>query len=319
MKVLKYILKYFFILLIIVFILLSIIPYFFSDNLNVAVSKPYSNSYFFSYNHTNFHFRLFVPKHIQHKTVLVHGFSASTFSFRHNIDSLISNNHLVVAMDMPAFGYSDKTETANYTDTNKIQSIHFLLTMINKLTNHQQWNLIGHSMGGTVIGQFASAYPQETNSLIFIDGLPFSSTHSSLQNIILYPPLLKWADIILKYKFLNVLSFQELLSSAYGQPADKLSVAGYMEPFKIQNSGSSIFRMAAHSGYAMISDSVINIIPKLIIWGKKDQWIPIENATDYFSKPNTTSLVVPNAGHCPMETHPEKVNAAITNFISNLD
>jgi len=205
---------------------------------------------------------------MKHKALLIHGFSASTFSFRNNIDTLLANNTLVVVMDMPSFGYSDKSEYANYTDSNKIMGIHYVLKMIDKLSNNQKWNLIGHSMGGTVIGQFASKHAEQTQSLIFIDGLPYSQTHSQFQNLALYPPILKWADIILEKKFLDLTSFNALLSSAYNLPADKKSTEGYMKPFQNIGSGSAIFRMAANSGYVSIIDAKINSIPKLIIWGK---------------------------------------------------
>jgi pimeloyl-ACP methyl ester carboxylesterase len=319
MRIIQLFFKWLFIILISTFFILSILPYFFSNHLKDAPDKPYNNSFFFNYNHTKFHFRLFVPKHIKHKALLIHGFSASTFSFRNNIDSLVNNNTLVVAMDMPAFGYSDKSEQANYTDTNKTQAIRFLLNHIDKLSNTNKWHLLGHSMGGTFIGQYASRFPEQIHSLIFIDGLPFSQTYSRLQSLALYPPLLKWADVILERRFLNLKSFQELLSSAYSQESNNESVYGYMKPFETKNSGSAIFRMAAHSGYALTNDSVINTIPKLIIWGKNDQWIQITNATQYLNKPNTQSLIIEDAGHCPMETHPQKVNKAITNFISKLE
>jgi pimeloyl-ACP methyl ester carboxylesterase len=174
-------------------------------------------------------------------------------------------------------------------------------------------------MGGSVIGQYASKFSEQIQSLIFIDGLPFSQTHSIFQSLALYPPLLKWADVILEHKFLNIKSFQELLSSAYSKDADIESATGYMKPFEVNNSGSAIFRMAAHSGYSNTNDSVINSIPKLIIWGKNDQWIPITNASTYLKKPHTQSFIIEDAGHCPMETHPQKVNKAITDFISKLE
>ncbi len=319
MRFIKAFFKWFFIIISSSFLILSIIPYLFSSHLKDAPTKPYNNSYFFKYNQTLFHFRLFVPKHIKHKALLIHGFNASSFSFRKNIDSLTKHNTLVIAMDMPAFGYSDKSGNANYSDTNKIQAIHYLLNQVDKIHYDHKWNLIGHSMGGNVIGAFASTYPQQTQSLIFIDGLPFSQTHSSLQAVALYPPLLKWADLVLEKKFLNIASFQELLSSAYNESADVNSADGYMKPFKTKNSGSAIFRMAANSGYATIHDSILNQFQKLIIWGKQDQWIPIENAYESFNKNNTQTFVIQDAGHCPMETHSEKVNTAIINFISKLE
>ena len=319
MKLIKRVFKWFFIILISAFLILSTIPYFFSNHLKEAPKKPFDNSYFFYYNHTKFHVRIFVPKQIKKQALFIHGFSASTFSFRHNIDTLVKNNTLVIAMDMPSFGYSDKSEHADYSDTNKIQAIHDFLNQINQFTRIKKWTLIGHSMGGTTIGQFASSYPEQTQSLIFIDGLPFSQKHSTLQILALYPPLLKWADVILEQKLLSTASFQELLSSAYSKSADSSSVNGYMAPFKIKHSGSAIFRMAAHSGYTSVNESTINKIPKLIIWGKNDQWIPIENANESLTKPNTQSLIIKDAGHCPMETHAYEVNSAITNFISKLE
>ena len=320
MKFIKRFTKWLFIVLISIFIILSAVPYFFSNHLKEAPTKPFVNSYFFEFNRTKFHFRLFIPKHIEHKVLLVHGFSGSTFSFRNNIDSLVKNNSLVVAMDMPAFGYSDKSEHANYTDSNKINGIHFLLQEIDKHCNSKKWHLVGHSMGGIVIGQFASNYAQQTRSLIFIDGLPFKQTpHSFLQTLILYPPLLKWADLILEKKFLSFQSFQRILSSAYSQNADTLSIEGYMKPFEIKGSGSAIFRMGANYNYPSFNDSIINTVPKLIIWGNKDEWVPIMSAIDYLNKPNTKSLIIDDAGHCPMETHPEKVNTEIIDFISKLE
>ena len=153
MRIIVSFFKWIFIILISLFLILSAIPYFFSNHLKEAPIKPFANSYFFTYNNTKFHFRLFVPKQIKHKALLIHGFSASTFSFRNNIDSLLNKNTLIVAIDMPAFGYSDKSEDANYTDTNKIQAIHFLLQHIDQLSPEKRWNLIGHSMGGVTISQ----------------------------------------------------------------------------------------------------------------------------------------------------------------------
>jgi pimeloyl-ACP methyl ester carboxylesterase len=319
MRIFKLFFKWLLISLIFIFIAFSSIPYFFSENKSITIIKPFSNSYFFTYNNTTFHYRLFIPNKIKSQTCLIHGFGASSFSFRKNIDSLLSINSLVVTMDVPGLGFSDKSSRANYTDTNKINSIHLLLTEITKKTKIEKWNLIGHSMGSITIGQFASKYPAETNALIFIDGLPFHQKHSIFQSGTLYPPLLKWADFILEKQLLNIQTFQNLISSAYNQPADSLSALGYLKPFKISNSGSAIFRMANGMGYANINDSIIYSLPKLVIWGKQDQWIPLSLANDFIKKPNTTSLILDNSGHCPMETHPNEVNNTITNFISNLN
>ena len=319
MKTIKRIGKWLLIVVGSTFILLSVLPYLIQDNLSEAPIKPFPNSEYFIFNNTKFHFKLFIPKQIQHKVVFIHGLNGSTFSFRNNIDSLLSINALVLLIDMPAFGYSDKNPAANYSDTNKIQAIHFILTKIDNFTNTNGWNFIGHSMGSSVIGQLASAYPKQTRSLIFIDGIPFMTHYSFFQKILLYPPLLKWADIVIRKITFKKNTVKKLLSSAYHKEADDESAEGYLKTFKIKNSGSSIFRMFADIGHSEINDSIINSLPKLIIWGKQDNWIPIQVGSKYFNKPRTRTLLIENAGHCPMETHCNEVNHAITNFISKLE
>ena len=175
--------------------------------------------------------------------------------------------------------------------------------------------LIGHSMGVSVIAESASAYPKQTNSLIFIDSKPFMTSYSVFQEMLLYPPLLKWVDIIV-----SKISFKKnTVSSAYHKEADDESAEGYLKTFKIKNSGSSIFRMFADIGHSKINDSIINSLPKLITWGKHDNWIPIQVGSKYFNKPQTTTVLIDNSGHCPMKTHYNELNHAITYFISNLD
>lgn len=315
-KIIFKILKWAFVSLIVVLILASIIPYFFNLKNADAAEKPYANSYFFNYENTSYHYQLAVPKLIKHKILLIHGFSASTFSFRNNIESLLQQNCLVLAIDMPAFGYSDKTENANYSDVSKINAINKLLEKINSENkNSDAWIVLGHSMGANTSAQLASVFPGQVKALIWIDGAAIPIKNSQFQKLALYPPLLKWADVVLEKKYLNFNSFKELLSSAYSQEADSVAVNGYLEPFKKQGSGSAIFRMFANSGNVIVNDSVLALKPKLVIWGKNDQWIPFSKIQQDL-KGNI--VLIEDAGHCPMETHASLVNDYIIQFLKTM-
>lgn len=319
MKRLKTITKWLILFVASVFIILSITPYLFKLHNQRTFYKPYTNSRFFEWNTTQFHYRLFIPRHIKHKVILIHGFSASSFSFRHTIDSLLSVQSLVVTIDLPAFGFSDKNPDANYTDSNTVNAIHVLLNSINKVTNANAWHCAGHSMGAGFAGKLCSKFPEQIQSLIFIDGLPMKQEHTVWQAITLYPPLLRWSDVILEKKFLNQTAFSELLSSAYSKPADSVSVSGYLQPFYTSGSGSAILRMFAHTGFVQTDDSIINQKKQLIIWGKNDSWIPLSALNAYPQNKNQSRYIIDGAGHCPMETHPEAVNKLITDFISTFN
>lgn len=77
--------------------------------------------------------------------VLIHGFLSSSFSYRHLIP-LLTKEGTVIALDLPPFGKSDKSNHFTY-------SYHNLATIIIDLIEHLQLQnivLVGHSMGGQI-------------------------------------------------------------------------------------------------------------------------------------------------------------------------
>lgn len=322
MQLIKKIVKWFFITLGCILVLLMILPYFFSIQERELPQdyKPYNNSEFLISYNTHIHYQTWKPEtdSIKNHIVLIHGFSGSTFSFRNNIDTLVNNGNIVVAIDMPAFGYSDKSEEANYNDTIRLELIQQVLT---KISPNKKWVLIGHSMGASIIGAFASRFPENTNKLVFIDGPAFDNTQeepSVINKLALFPPIKQWAEVIGKRKFANYNSFNELLSSAYSQQPQQLDVLGYLQPFYYKGSASAIFNMSANSGYAKINKNQLSKFPMLLIWGEEDQWIPISTGQEFKEQnPSIKFENIKKAGHCSMETHANEVNAKILNFLNN--
>lgn len=312
LKILKWIVIFIFFL----FIILSIMPYLFSINKKSSEIKPYQNSELFYFQNTKYHYRVFKTKQIKQKIALIHGFSASTFSFRYNSDFLSQNNCHVIAIDMPGFGFSDKSDSANYSDSSRINAIHGILKKQDSiLNNSEKWILVGHSMGANASAKYATMYPNHLKALIWIDGAVINQKLSPLNKLVLYPPLLRWADVILEKYFLNHEKFAELLSSAYSSVPDSADVEGYLAPFRISGSGSAIFRMYAQTGNIIVNENSLNQFPKLVIWGKNDTWIPFTNIQKDI-KGNV--VLIDGAGHCPMETHSQEVNNIIINFITRL-
>ena len=318
---LKKILKVISIGLLIFFVLFSIVPYFFSTETKELLpnEKPFSNSNFITINCTKIHYRVWIPKgKIEHKIFLVHGFSGSTFSYRKNVDTLVENGSLVIAMDLPGFGYSDKSDSANYASDITFEAMNKITSLYNCACD-EKFVFLGHSMGASLVSIYASNFPNHVKSIILIDGLPveWNTDGWFFRQLLSYPPLLQWANVLTKSYFAKPEKFKTLLSSAYAQPADSISVNGYLLPFTYKNSGSAIFRMAVANSTITFKKVAFKKIPLLIIWGKNDTWIPIK-ALEGFTKqyPEAKTYQVEKSGHCPMETKSNEVNGILINFIT---
>ena len=77
--------------------------------------------------------------------VLIHGWNASTFSFRYTIPEL-ARHHRVVALDLKGYGYSGRPAKGDYSLTAQAELVRRLM---DRLDIHRA-DVIGHSMGGAV-------------------------------------------------------------------------------------------------------------------------------------------------------------------------
>lgn len=72
-------------------------------------SQAFAESRYVHVGNTLVHFRQWEPQApTLGKVLMVHGLGGSTFSWRHNVKPLVSAGYLVVAVDLPGFGYSDR-------------------------------------------------------------------------------------------------------------------------------------------------------------------------------------------------------------------
>ncbi len=320
MKWLKKILKILGYTLLIGFVVMSILPYLLSvsEKENDFKTKPFSNSEFFTQDKTTIHYRTWVPDSVKHYVLMIHGFAGSTFSFRNNIDALIQNKCAVVAIDLPGFGFSSKDDVTNYSDTFQVQIIKKLIdTKLNLAT--KKWVLMGHSMGALSIANFASTYPNKVDRLIFIDGVYNLEPNNSsfVQFILKYPPIKRWSNVLVNKKTNDSKSFAEILTDAYGEKADSNAVNGYKLPLSYSNSGSAIVQFASTKKTISVNESTLKNIPKMIVWGTEDKWIPKKTADDFLKTHAGVKIVfAKGAGHCPMETYSPELNPQIIDFIT---
>ncbi len=319
-KHMKQFLKRFSQVIVVSFLLFTFFPYFLPVETKELKTdtKPYANSNFVVLNKTKFHYLVWQPDtgKINHKVLVIHGFSASTFSYRNNIEALIKTGALVIAVDLPAFGFSDKSVVADYSLENVFSFLNYLTDKYHSICD-EKYTLIGHSMGAAISGSYASNFPEKIKSVVLIDGTPVQNNGSSFLSYFLkYPPLLRWADVAVKNVFSKRERFADLLSSAYSSSADSASVNGYRQPFLYKNSGSAIFRLAAANTNVKLNKEVLQKLPLYVIWGSNDRWLSIKLMRSFLQQYlNAKGHIIKDAGHCPMETHATEVNRVLEGII----
>lgn len=118
--------------------------------------------------------------------VLIHGFGGSASYWQLNIESL-AEHFAVYAPDMVGSGCSDKPR-AKY-------SLKYLDQMVNGFVDALELgrvSLIGHSLGGAIVLEFAVAHPDKVRKLVLVSSAGLGSCLSFPPLLLSTPALLNW-------------------------------------------------------------------------------------------------------------------------------
>ena len=270
--------------------------------------------------------------------LLLHGWGASTFTWREQMTPLAEAGYRVIAFDRPPYGLSAKTGTNIPYSPNALADFtaHFMDAL-----KIQKAILIGQSQGGGVIGYFAVKYPERVEKLVLVsaalrptdDPNPAASggTGSRVGGALGLPPFVntllgfpsfgRWAQIGIR-SFVTPDFSTNILKSAYHDPkfmtpevaagySKQLKVVGWDEALLGQLKGSST--TAEPITAAQISAIAV---PVMIAWGQDDTWVPMSVGERLHQLlPKATYVTYPNAGHL---VHEEVVDAFNTDLLAFL-
>jgi pimeloyl-ACP methyl ester carboxylesterase len=285
--------------------------------------KPYSNSHFLKIDSATFHYRIFNEglRSSKGKVLLVHGFCGSTFCWRNNIDTLVKEGYLVVAIDLPGFGYSDRNLNINQSNSGRAHLIWSLLTKIEQ-EDKRKWNIIGHSMGGGAVEAMALMNPDRVQTVTLVDGMLFIRNKNMRGTFITMSKMNGYNQILVSLAKQNVISYnsmERLMKKVYGRTLDSAEMKGYIEPLQIEGTAASVINIFAnaHEIRHLHADGLLDL-HVLLIWGKKDRTINLRNAKKLKRNVPTIKLeIIPTAYHSPMETHPEQFNELLLKFLNS--
>ncbi len=103
------------------------------------------------------------PEHRTRTIVFLHGYGGQARQWKYQLDEFSISNR-VVAIDLRGHGRSNKPNG----DYSMGQIVEDLEMTLDELDIEQKFHLVGHSFGGAIATEFASAHPDRINQLILI-------------------------------------------------------------------------------------------------------------------------------------------------------
>ena len=252
--------------------------------------------------------------------VLLHGFGASTFSWRTVIGPFAILGH-VIAYDRPGFGFTPLVSRAQQPDPYSLEGqIRLLDAVITQEARGREVILVGHSAGGLLAAAYVLAHPGKVSRLILESPAiwrkpPVSPTFG---RILSRPGFEKMADRLLS-------SFdkagEKILADSF---FDKRNLTqfirdGYRAPMAQPTWKTSLWRFMTASQANGVRDNLGSLgLPVMVITGQHDKIIKVEDTFKVTERiPGHSIYLVPYAGHLAHEEQPDDFVRVVGRFIES--
>ncbi|MFC1671282.1 alpha/beta fold hydrolase [Spirochaetota bacterium] len=293
------------IILVSIYVLLIIVSYFPYKTIPVKRHAE-KDSLFIKVKGHNVHYKKFGKGR---PLVLVHGFAGSTYTWRY-LAPLLSKKYTVYAYDVLGFGLTDKPVPGKYDMKSHGE---FLIAFMDALKISKA-TMIGHSMGGVIVGYAALTDPGRIDKLVMIEPGFYNKKIPRFLNYMFFP-----LDRIMSRQFLSrSMRVRFLKGSFYNKSlVTKEVIDAYMIPNRTPNALESMAYMMSSVGfrfYEGVTDKITS--PTFLIWGDKGKSALPEVAKRINGEIKSSKLImVKGSGHYVQEEKPQKLYKIILDKI----
>jgi pimeloyl-ACP methyl ester carboxylesterase len=253
--------------------------------------------------------------------ILLHGFGASTFSWREVIDPLAELG-TVIAYDRPAFGLTARPLDWDGVNPYSQQGNLDLLLGLMDAFSVDRAILVGNSAGGTLATAFTLAHPDRVAALIEVDAAIYRTMPDSpVLNWLLHTPQLDHLGPLIARRLAGRQGEEFIRSAWYDSSrlaADPAIMAGYRLPLRAENWDVALWAHTQASSAPDLAGRLDRIVvPTLVITGDNDRIVPPENSRELAEDiPGASLVVLENCGHLPQEECPKAFIESIDQFMT---
>ncbi len=253
--------------------------------------------------------------------VLLHDIPAGAFEWENALPQLAATNRAVYAIDMLGYGLSEFPWPSDTSIWGNADALSFLFNQLN-LTNIV---LVGHGLGGSVAQVLATRLSRSrVAALVLIDTYCYEYAFSPDWPL---ADMKKAQDPDLPQHT----SVEDVLNDLKSTLPDASSNADQLK----QAMNPWIDQWNSHLGKEMLYQHVRLLIPSysnsvasdlkvmgkptLIIWGEKDQQVPLKYAQRLHREiPESRLVIIPGAGHMVLFDAADQVASALADFVGQL-
>ena len=256
--------------------------------------------------------------------LLLHGFSASTFSWREVMQPLAAAFGTVVAYDRPGFGLTERPlgdalkswPGANpYGPDAQADQVAALI----KALGFEKAILVGQSAGGTIAMHAYLRHPERVQGIVFVDPAIYrgGGAPARLRPLLEMPLLDRLGPLVSRSL---AAQGDRLIKQAWHDPAKVTPevLAGYRKPLQVENWDRALWEFTLAGRDLKLGERVKDVkVSTLVITGDDDRIVPTADSIRLASElPNAELVVIPNCGHLPQEECPGPFLEAVTRFMT---
>ncbi len=245
--------------------------------------------------------------------LLLHGTGSSLHTWDGWVE-VMQSSRKIIRMDLPAFGLTGPAPSRDYTPESYQRVVIALLDSLQV----PQVDIAGNSLGGHIAWYTALKHPERVRKLVLIDavGYPLEKSEPPLAfTLAVIPVLNKLLTYItprsvvqqsVKDVYTDDSRITDELVDRYFdltlRPGNRQAFIDRARPFDVDDAYTRIPTLTQ---------------PTLILWGAEDFFVPISMARNFeHDLPHDTLVIVPHAGHVPMEELPVETAGIAMGFFN---
>lgn len=256
--------------------------------------------------------------------ILLHGFGASTFSWRDIVPELDDRSD-VVAFDRPGFGLTERLLAGEWEGPNPYSlttQADATIALMDEL-GIERAVLVGHSAGGAVAALAAARHPNRVEGLVLEAAAIYTGggTPGWIRPLLATPQARRVGPLIVRRVFSGPRG-TEFLRSAWADPSaitDEM-IEGYRAPLTIRDWDKALWELTI----APRPDAPVDVLdriecPVLVVAGTEDAIVPYEDGVRLAEDLDGRLATFEETGHLPHEERPERFATEVYRFLDELE